>query len=623
MADIDGTPNDDIIQGTDDNDVINGLGGNDLISGEGKDDVIDGGDGDDTIYGDEGIGTAPGSNADSLLLSRANFVSESASGNNNADVGDWAIYKDVTTLDDGTSVWGRLIVTGKSDPNLNVDLSGSSGGEIQLNTGPRWQQVGPGRTASFRFEFFDPITGDPVALNSTATFNDLDRNSPGDQESVTIDSSSFSAYGTSQDTSLAITTTGGQVNAAGTESNDPSDQDAWFSTRFENREFIDFTLESRSTQSWFTFSGDLIDDGVIVPVEAGNDTLSGGAGEDVIFGQGGNDIIDGGDGNDILEGGSGTDTVTGGSGNDQLFGGDGNDTLSGGAGLDVVKGEAGEDLLIGGPGRDRLEGGKNSDTFRFDAAGDHIVIGGEDENGLDVDVLDLSGFRTNIDKTGLESGTVEFLDADGNVSDTMFYSEIERVIICFAPGTRIATARGAVAVETLSPGDRVITRDNGLQPVRWVGRRDLKTAELRASPKIRPILIRAGALGPNVPERDLRVSPNHRMLLTSAAAHVLFDEPEVLVSAKHLVGLDGVQRVCPNAVSYIHVMFDAHEVILADGAWSESFQPGDVSLDGIGAAQREEVLCLFPELAQAQGMNAYRSARRSLKRYEAQLLLVA
>ncbi|MCQ0093660.1 Hint domain-containing protein [Roseovarius sp. M141] len=620
MAIINGTPNDDVFQGTEDDDVITGLGGDDLISGEGQDDFIDGGDGDDVIYGDAGTGTAPGSNAGSLLLSSTNFVSETASGNNNAGVGDSAIYRDVAVLEDGTSVWGRLIVTGASDPNLNIDISGSNGAEILLNSGPWWQQVGAGRTASFRFEFFDPATGDPVALNSTATFNDLDRNSVGDQESVTIDSNSFSAYGTSQDTSLNVTTTGGQVTAAGTEANDPTDQDAWFSTEFENREFIEFTLEARSTQSGFTFSGDLIDDVVITPVVAGDDTLLGGDGQDVIFGQGGNDSIDGGDGNDTLEGGSGDDIVTGGAGNDQLFGGEGRDTLSGGEGNDTVRGDLGDDLLVGGAGNDRLEGEDNSDTFRFDAAGNHTVIGGEDADGLDVDVLDLSGLSTNVTRTGAESGTVDFLDASGNVTHTMTYSEIEQVI-CFTPGTRIATPRGEVPVEMLSIGDRVITRDNGLQPVRWCGRRDLRVGELIATPKVQPVLIRAGSLGPNMPVRDMMVSPNHRMLLNRATAQLLFEESEVLVAAKHLVGMDGVERVRPAGVSYIHVMFDAHEVILADGAWSESFQPGDTSLGAVGQEQRDEILGLFPELAQAQGLSAYRAARRSLKGYEAKLLL--
>ncbi len=606
MADLNGTENNDVIQGTEEDDVIAGLGGDDLISGEGNDDIIDGGDGDDTIYGDQGTGTAPGQDASPLTLSLGNFEDESARGNNNATVGDWAVYRDVARLEDGTEIWGRLTVTAVSDSDMPIDLSGSNGAEILLNRGPGSERVGPGNTASFRFEFFDPTTGDPVALNSTATFNDLDRNSVGNQESVTIDSSSFVAYGTAPDTSLNILTQGSQVTAAGTEANNPSDQDAWFSAAFENRTFIEFTLEARSTQSGFTFSGDLIDDSIITPVEAGDDTISGGEGNDTLFGQGGNDTIDGGAGEDIVEGGAGRD---------QLRGGEGNDTVRGGAG---------EDLIIGDGGDDQMEGGLNSDVFRFEEAGNYTVVGGEDPDGSDVDILDLSGMRTNVIQTGAESGTVEFEDANGDITHTMTYSEIEQVIICFAPGTAIATPRGEVAVESLKAGDRVVTRDNGIQTVRWVGRHDLPASELIAAPKNRPVLIRAGSLGRNQPERDLLVSGNHRMLMRPAAAQLLFSEPEVLVPAKHLVGREGIERVCPEAgVSYIHVLFDAHEVILANGAWSESFQPGGVSLNGIGRDHRKQILDLFPELAEAEGLNAYTGARRALKRYEAELLLVA
>ncbi len=620
MANIIGTENDDTIQGTDENDVINGLGGDDLISGEDRDDVINGGDGNDVIYGDAGTGTAPGVDAGSILLSRANFVSETASGNNNATVGDSAIYSNVATLEDGTVVSGRLTITAVSDPDLPIDLSGPNGAEILINSGSG--QLGAGNTATFRFEFFDPTTGSPVSLNSTATFNDLDRNSIGDQESVTIDSSSFSAFGTSTDTSLNISNSGGVITAAGTEANDPTDQDAWFSTQFENREFIDFTLEARSSQSGFTFSGDLIDDGIIVPVEAGNDTLSGGDGNDVIFGQGGNDVIDGGDGSDTLEGGSGEDTIAGGDENDEIFGGGDSDTLRGGDGLDIVRGQGGEDLLIGGSGADVLDGGENSDTFTFEAVADHVVVGGEDANGLDIDVLDLSGTSRRVIRDGpeSESGRVEFLDGDGNVINTLTYSEIERVI-CFTPGTLIATIRGGVTVEALLPGDKVITRDNGCQPVRWVGRRDLNADQLKACPKLRPILIRAGSLGPNLPTQDMMGRPNHRMRSVHPSANILFGEPEVLIAAKHMITMPGVDCVHPSTVSYVHFMFDSHEVVLANGAWSESFQLSDWSLSGVALEQRNEIVELFPELAQTNSSNAYKAARSPLKSYEAQLLL--
>ena len=74
-------------------------------------------------------------------------------------------------------------------------------------------------------------------------------------------------------------------------------------------------------------------------------------------------------------------------------------------------------------------------------------------------------------------------------------------------------------------------------------------------------------------------------------------------------------------VTYIHVMFDNHEVILSDGAWTESFQPGDHSLKGLGKAQREEIYAIFPELAEQEGREAYTAARRMLKRKEAELLV--
>ena len=81
-----------------------------------------------------------------------------------------------------------------------------------------------------------------------------------------------------------------------------------------------------------------------------------------------------------------------------------------------------------------------------------------------------------------------------------------------------------------------------------------------------------------------------------------------------------LQQVDTIGTSYIHMMFDSHEVVLGDGAWTESFQPGDYSLKGIGNAQRNEIFELFPELRESHGRTKYVSARRSLKRKEAQLL---
>ena len=145
--------------------------------------------------------------------------------------------------------------------------------------------------------------------------------------------------------------------------------------------------------------------------------------------------------------------------------------------------------------------------------------------------------------------------------------------------------------------------------------------ELARAPHFNPILIRAGALGRNLPERDMLVSPQHRMLMTGEKPSFYFDESEVLVAAKHLTHLEGVDEVEVSDTTYIHVMFDQHEVILSDGTWSESFQPGDMTLSAMGDAQRAEILELFPELDSPEGIETYTSARRALKKHEAKLLI--
>jgi hypothetical protein len=84
-----------------------------------------------------------------------------------------------------------------------------------------------------------------------------------------------------------------------------------------------------------------------------------------------------------------------------------------------------------------------------------------------------------------------------------------------------------------------------------------------------------------------------------------------------------IRRVPQGGVTYVHLLFDQHEIICADGVWSESFQPGDTVLRSMNQAQYDEILALFPELGQDDGPIAYPSARVSLKAHEARVLLSA
>ncbi|WP_342588815.1 Hint domain-containing protein [Roseovarius aestuariivivens] len=214
----------------------------------------------------------------------------------------------------------------------------------------------------------------------------------------------------------------------------------------------------------------------------------------------------------------------------------------------------------------------------------------------------------------------DFPEIEGDFDGTVFLLE-EGIIPCFTPGTFIATPDGERLVEDLRVGDRIITRDNGLQEIRWVGRRDLTGPELMAAPHLKPILIPAGSLGDGLPERDIMASPQHRVLINNKRSALYFEDREVLAAAKHLTSVKGVTRVEVSAVSYIHFMFDQHEVVLSNGIWTESFQPGEQVLDGMGRAHRNELFELFPELARSDGLKAYKAARRALKKHETRLLV--
>lgn len=169
-------------------------------------------------------------------------------------------------------------------------------------------------------------------------------------------------------------------------------------------------------------------------------------------------------------------------------------------------------------------------------------------------------------------------------------------VICFTPGSMILTAQGPRLIQDLRRGDLIVTRDNGLQPLRWSGRSHLNAAQLTALPQLAPVRIKAGAFGPGLPARDMHVSPNHRFLIQGWRADILFGTPEVLVRAQALRNDSTiVTDHCAKDVTYIHLMFDQHQVITADGLETESFQPAADVTDGLDAQVRSELLTLFPQ----------------------------
>lgn len=172
-------------------------------------------------------------------------------------------------------------------------------------------------------------------------------------------------------------------------------------------------------------------------------------------------------------------------------------------------------------------------------------------------------------------------------------------LICFAAGTLIQTALGDIAIEHIQVGDLIHTKDHGLQPVRWIGSHRLGAADLINEPKLRPIRIRADALGHGLPAQDLLVSPQHRILIRSKIAQKMFGTDEVLVAAKQLVILEGIDVVDDiQEVTYFHMLFTQHEIVWSNGAETESLYTGPEALKALGPAAVEEIHAIFPEMSE-------------------------
>ena len=200
-------------------------------------------------------------------------------------------------------------------------------------------------------------------------------------------------------------------------------------------------------------------------------------------------------------------------------------------------------------------------------------------------------------------------NAVGNVAYADF---ADQGVVCFTRGTLIKTDQGERPIEELAAGDMVLTMDHGYQPIRWIG-----STKRSATGDLAPILIRKGALGN---DRDLRVSPQHRMLLQSWQAEMLFGELEVLTTAKSLLNDHSILRDEGGEVEYFHMLFDTHEIIYAEGCLSESFHPGKQGWKALDQATRDEILTLFPQLADGNFNDYGPAARMSLKHKEGKLL---
>ncbi|WP_298921664.1 Hint domain-containing protein [uncultured Roseobacter sp.] len=187
----------------------------------------------------------------------------------------------------------------------------------------------------------------------------------------------------------------------------------------------------------------------------------------------------------------------------------------------------------------------------------------------------------------------------------------------FGPGTMVQTENGELPVEWLDTSDKVLTRDHGYQPISWVCRSRLPVGYFVEYPDDRPICIPAGSLGSNQPTHDLFVHRDHRLLVASVAADALFFANEVLVPANAWLD-SGHAHYVETSQDYkvTHLACARHQVILAQGVWSETVLPGCESLTALPT--RDQFA-----LRKAVGASSFNqnTARPCVTREEAKLLI--
>lgn len=244
-----------------------------------------------------------------------------------------------------------------------------------------------------------------------------------------------------------------------------------------------------------------------------------------------------------------------------------------------------------------ISGNTATDTWAISTAASYGTASINTSTGLWSYTLDASHPAVQAlapGQTMTDTFTVRLSDTWGN--DTQLVTITITGVPCFAAGTRILTDRGWRAVETLVPGDRVQTLDDGVQPLRWIGRFAVSRADLARSSRHYPVRIAAGAFGPGLPRADLRLSRQHRILLTGAEIAAICGCPEALVPAHRLLGLAGVELLQPQtAFDYFHLLLDRHQVIFAEGLAAESLLMAGESLRALPPQALDEIDRLFDD----------------------------
>ena len=559
---LDGGAGNDTIYGDGGDDSLSGGADNDSLSGGSGDDRIEGGTGHDTIAGGTGNDAMSGGDDADLFVMEDDFGTDKIAGGEGGKDYDVVTFDALsngvsvtyTGAESGTATEGpnsvsfteieKLVLTNSSD---YVDAS-IGGVAVDTGAGDDTIKVGDGAYD------IDAGTGDDRIIREAGTTAD-DANSVIDAGDGIDTYVAGSGLGADHTVDLAAS----RLDHAG---NDRGDLLNFENVALENSaasvkgDSKDNTITARGTQDNSLSGGD------------GNDSIDGGGGDDNLHGDAGRDTLIGGDGNDALDGGQGDDQLTGGDGDDVFVYSGGHDTIT--------------DFNAGNTGPLDDDDTTNNDFIDLSGYYDKIfdLRADYEDNGI----LDQSNFETTdyTYNSKFEDGSLKFIGVQAQ-----HFTYDNTGVVCFGKGTAIRTPRGDVLVEDLRVGDLVTTMDNGPQKIRWINTRSYDAGQMQKGSHLHPVLIKRGTFGA---ERDLLVSQQHGVLVGQSG--------DSFARAKHLADAAKGVRIAKGkkSVTYVHLMFDDHQVIFAENVPSESFYPGPMALTQMSKPHRAAFSKVLPAL---------------------------
>ena len=559
---LDGGAGNDTIYGDGGDDSLSGGADNDSLSGGSGDDRIEGGTGHDTIAGGTGNDAMSGGDDADLFVMEDDFGTDKIAG------GEGGKDYDVVTFDalsNGVSVTytGAEAGTATEGPNSvsfteieklvltnSSDYVDASIGGVAVDTGAGDDTIKVGDGAYD----IDAGTGDDRIIREAGTTAD-DANSVIDAGDGIDTYVAGSGLGADHTVDLAAS----RLDHAG---NDRGDLLNFENVALENSaasvkgDSKDNTITARGTQDNSLSGGD------------GDDSIDGGGGDDNLHGDAGRDTLIGGDGNDTLDGGQDDDQLTGGDGDDVFVYSGGHDTIT--------------DFNAGNTGPLDDDDTTNNDFIDLSGYYDKIfdLRADYEDNGI----LDQSNFETTdyTYNSKFEDGSLKFIGVQAQ-----HFTYDNTGVVCFGKGTAIRTPRGDVLVEDLRVGDLVTTMDNGPQKIRWINTRSYDAGQMQKGSHLHPVLIKRGTFGA---ERDLLVSQQHGVLVGQSG--------DSFARAKHLADAAKGVRIAKGkkSVTYVHLMFDDHQVIFAENVPSESFYPGPMALTQMSKPHRAAFSKVLPAL---------------------------